>query len=287
MRSAPSPLITGVVGLATGAVGALFGAWIAGRNRTKQAVVAELNSISTALFLCFSISNRYMALKRQHVRPMRNRYAQTCSEHEEFQKNTARPDVKLASYKFGADLQTLFPTSAPTHLLERHIFEKTSVRGRAVAAAVSLIQAIDDLNHAIKYRNEQIDEIRAASPLPRRRLAEIYLGLPSSEGDVDERFSAGVLAISLHTDDCIFFSHILADDLLLYSRKLRKRYAWRYRLPIRPFGKVDWTIAETEGLIPPASEYDGWLKGFKNIPSRWERFKVWGRSHLWKSSAAR
>src|SRR5262249_49321540 len=152
-------------------------------------VVEELNAVRAALLLCFAISNRYIMLKGQHVRPMRNRYEQVRQEHDEFleRARTHRGPPPLA-HDFHADLQTITPVLAPIQVLERYVFEKISIQGRALAAAVDLVGAIDGLEKAIAYRNDLIAQIHKESPVRPDLLAEQYFGLRNANGVIDERF---------------------------------------------------------------------------------------------------
>jgi hypothetical protein len=137
----------------------------------------------------------------------------------------------------------------PTEALERYVFEKISIRGRALAAAVQLVGSIDGLANAIGNRNELIAEFRETSP--DQRLAK-YLGLRSAEGVVDERYRASVAGIFDQTNDCIFFSRILAEDLLKYGNRLRGGHLRRFRVGLPKLDGGDWSKAETSGLMPSA-----------------------------------
>jgi hypothetical protein len=258
--------------LASAAFGAFAGAWINNRIQTKKAIVEEMNAVRATLVLCFSISNRFISLKRQHVRPMQNRYLQARQEYAEFQERarTHRGPPPLV-HDFHADLQTITPVIAPIQILERYVFEKISIRGRALAAAVDLVGAIDGLEKSIKYRNNLIAEIHKESSLDPRLLAERYFGLRNANGAIDERFRASVDAIYAQTDDCIFFFRILADDLLTYGNQLRRKNAWKYRLRVPKLKGADWSMAERQGLLPPDEAYASWLAGFRPEPTRWRR----------------
>ena len=59
----------------------------------------------------------------------------------------------------------LTPVIVPIQVLERYVFEKISVRGRALAAAVDLVGAIDGFDKSVKYRNDLIAEIGKESPV--------------------------------------------------------------------------------------------------------------------------
>jgi hypothetical protein len=258
--------------LASAAFGAFAGAWINNRIQTKRAVIEELNAVRAALVLCFSISNRFVSLKRQHVRLMRNRYVQARQEHDEFReraRNHRGPPPLV--FDFQADLQTLTPVIAPIQVLERYVFEKISIRGRALAAAVDLIGAIDGLEKAITYRNDLIAEVQKQSPVPPNLLADRYFGLRNANGVTDERFKMNIEAIYNQTDDCIFFSRILGDDLLTYGNRLRRKNAWKYRLGLPKLKGADWSQAQGQGLMPRDEAYASWLGGFKTEPTRWQR----------------
>ena len=268
--------------LMSGAFGAFFGALgaqvIASRYQTKQSVIAELNSVRAALLLCFSICNRFVSLKRQLILPMRNRYVQARQEYEQF---SAQAQVHVGPpplvYELAADLQTLPPLTLPTAVLERQLFEKISISGRALAAAVDLLGAFDGLKKTIGDRNELIAELHERSPIPPQELTELYFGITTADGVTDQRLSAAIEGIFRQTDDCIFFSRLLADDLVEYGRRLRRRYAWRYWRRIPKVVAADWSIAERQGLMPAAAEYADWLRGFKTRTTWLGRIWAWLR----------
>ena len=72
-------------------------------------------------------------------------------------------------------------------------------------------------------RNEQIEEFRT-STLPKEELIPKYFGLETVAGVTDARFKSYVEAICSQTDDCIFFSHQLANDLVLNDKTVAKAY---------------------------------------------------------------
>jgi hypothetical protein len=269
--------------LVAGAFGAAFGAWgaqaVISRGQKRQAIVAELNSVNAALTLCFAITNRFAGLKRQHVRGMRDRYEQA---HQDFEASRKAPHPGGAQKKVidvRADLQAITPVKVPIERLESYLFEKMAIRGRALLVATELTGAIDGLERSIKYRNDLIAEIHGAALNP-LALAERYFGITDVQGRTDERFRAAIAGIFNQTDDCIFFARILADDLLAYGTKLRRRYIWRFRSRFPKFVSADWSIAEAAGLIPPNAQYADWLKGFKKTETRAQRTASYIRVRL-------
>jgi hypothetical protein len=256
--------------LVSAAFGAFTGGWIASRAFTKRAVIAELNAISAATTLCFAICNRFVGLKKQTVLPMKRRYDAVQLEYKKFLN---LPKVTRGEFKFVADFQTITPLTNPAGALEKMIFEKTSIRGRALVAIVDLVAVIDSLRLAIETRSELSTEIRTKKDKTDAEIAAIYLGTKTPDGHIDERYRTNLEAIYLQTDDCIFFSRTLALDLVKYGNALRRRYLWRYWLWLPKMQDADWSAAEASGLLPPNSQYEAWLKGFRT-PLWWERLKA-------------
>jgi hypothetical protein len=256
--------------LVTAAFGAFTGGWIASRAFTKRAVVAELNGLSAAQTVCFAICNRFVGLKRQLVLPMKQRFDKVQSEHKKFLN---KPKATRGAFTFAADFQTLTPLTTPAEALQKMIFEKTSIRGRALVAVVDLVAIIESLRLTIEARTELSSEIRNRKDKTDADIAALYLGIKTSDGHIDERYRTNLEAIYLQTDDCIFFSRTLASDLVTYGNSLRRRYLWRYWLWLPKMQDADWSMANASGLLPPDSQYDSWLCGFRTL-SKWQRFKA-------------
>ena len=224
--------------------------------------------------LCFSIINQFIALKKQHVLRIVQHYRKLQEDYDKFvESRETHVGPPALIFTLGADLQILPRVRTPIDQLEHFVFQKISIQDRAIAAMVQLVNAVDAVNHAIGTRNELIDEIRNASPLPVEQLAEIYLGVVTDRGSVDERFGNTVSAVSLYTDDCIFFGKILAGDLLEHGTRLRRKHAWWWsRAP--KLSSMDWSKAEKDGLIPGTSGYESWLSGFRKQPTKLEKLRA-------------
>ncbi len=263
--------------LITAAFGAIVGAWVASRRETKRSVIAELNTINAARALCFSICSKFINMKDKHILPLHRDYHMD-REVVIGTLDAAKSGATVDPIEVPYNLQTLTPIWLPIQTLERLVFEKISIRGRGLVAAVEIISCIDALEKSINYRNELIAEFKK-EPMSQRQKMERYFGLrvPGIEM-VDERFASSVAALYNQIDDCIFFSRILADDLFEYGTSLRKRFAWRYRLPIPKLTRDDWTPAETKGLMPNQDRYANWLQAFRTSPTLMQRFRGWVRS---------
>jgi hypothetical protein len=51
----------------------------------------------------------------------------------------------------------------PTEALERYVFERISIRGRALPAAAEVLSAIDGLNNSLNILNSLAADIQRAS----------------------------------------------------------------------------------------------------------------------------
>jgi hypothetical protein len=254
----------------TAAFGAFTGGWIASRAFTKRAVIAELNALSAAQTVCFVICNRYVALKKQIVLPMKQRFDKTKTDYERFLRI---PNTAKREFIFEADYNTIISPATPAAELQKMIFEKTSIRGRALVAVADLVGVIDGLRNAIDARTEISEDIRTVKDKTSADTIASYLGTRLPNGHIDERHSTNLDAIFKQTDDCIFFSRILALDLVRYGNALRRRYLWRYWLWVPKMQDADWTTAIKSGLLPADSDYQAWLDEFKP-QSWWQRVKA-------------
>src|SRR5471030_204455 len=83
----PGPIQTIIVA----AFGTLIGAWLTSRSQAKRRVVDELRAIHTAYTICFSITNKALAIKRQHIRPLKSVYEAEVSTYDAWVENPAHP----------------------------------------------------------------------------------------------------------------------------------------------------------------------------------------------------
>jgi hypothetical protein len=220
-----------------------------------------------------TICNKAMALKRQHIAPMKIRYDEAKSAHQaEVRSPSGRPLM------VSLDLATISRSKFPDDILAKLIFEKSSIGEKGAIIAIELSTSIENLNYACDFRTRLIDEIRKEPALTDEQLAQRYLGIENS-GQTDARFSHSMEMLRLYTDDCIFFSKMLADELLIYGRNLRNRYRWKYRLPVGKMKGADWSMAERENLIPPPDQYANWTRVFKKRRTILDSLKaLFGRS---------
>jgi hypothetical protein len=258
--------------LITAAFGAFAGAFLAGRVQHKRTIVAELNGIKAAMALCFAMCKTFLSQKQEIIRPLYERYKQAQQYYDEHKNGSPLPARALL------DLQTITPMKVSIELLERHVFEKISIQGRALVVMADLVAVIDSLDKSFKFRNDLIEKYEKTNFSSDKEKIETYLGRQTSNRTIDDRFRGNMEHMRTQIDNCIFFSRILADDLLEYGTKLRNRNKWKYRLGIRKLERADWSIAEKGGLIPSNELFADWLKMFKKPETKWSRLKARIRS---------
>jgi hypothetical protein len=275
-RNTPSPIQT----IVTAAFGTMVGAWLTSRAQAKRRVIDELKAVRAAYALCFTIANKALALKRQHIRRMKEHHGGAIKAHNNRQANPVGP------FQLSLDLQTLNQVSFASGVLTRTIFEKTALGPKGLAAVVALSDATDDLKLSIDYRNSLIAEFQKNPPATDADKIAFYLGFRNSAGMIDERYKGNIAALAHQVDDCIFFGMLLADELLSYGNKIHRRNRWRYRLGMQKILPADWTLAKKARLIPHECEYADWTKGFKRTPTRWGRVRTWLNDAMrpWRST---
>jgi hypothetical protein len=267
-----------VKALVTAGTGVVFGAWLTSRAQAKRAIVAELHALRAAQALSFSVANKALSFKRQHIRSMKEAFDAAAAAYAGAKPDEPPPVIQL-------DLRTLSKTNFPTGALEKILFDKCFLGGEGVATTVAVSDAADDLKVSIDYRNDLVAEFRKNPPTNNQQRLDLYLGLPGI-GARDERFKNNVEALYAQTNDCIFFARRLGDFILKYENKLSRQHGWKYRLPGNKLWPANWAQAESAGLLPDDADYANWIRGFVKEPSLFDRMKTWVRSIFCRRSAA-
>jgi hypothetical protein len=173
------------------------------------------------------------------------------------------------------DLQTLSQVKFPSELLEKIVFEKCVVSSKGLASVISLSGSTDDLRNSIDLRNDLVTDFKEhVGTMTELQRIQLYVGAPQ-EGQVDSCFPHNMDALVHHTDDCIFFGMLVADELLQRSKKLWARNWWKYRLGEPKLSAAKWDKARAADLLPDPADYVLWTEGFQKPPSRWQRLRSW------------
>lgn len=254
--------------LAGAGAGAIIAWQIADRSERRRKLLEEIRATNAAINMAVSLVNLFYSLKKQHVLRMVGGYddlrSRTLAALQSVR--TPTPGSGPTVISFAADFQTLQLPPTSQEILQHLLIEKISVTGRALLAFTTLIRSVHQFSNALDTRNSIIEECRKLSP-DDRVVAQLYFGIPDERGRTDARFLDCMSAISSGTDDGIFFSKILAEDLVTYGQSLAARLgrdAPRIHQP-------DFSQAAEAGLIPDEGLYKDWLAGFKapETPKSW------------------
>jgi hypothetical protein len=254
-----SNFITSLIGAGAGAwAGAYAAQRIAATTKSRDETLSEIRDTTAAFNLAVMIFNLCVNLKGQHVKQLKEVY--DAKKNELFETIKKRNSGLLPpgiAFEFSADFQTLSPMSTPVEKLENIIIDRLTERRRAVIFASSLTQIIHALNGATTERNELIEEFRKSGPHTQEKLFQFYFSLPDQQGNVDNRYDSIVTAISRYTDDVIFFSKSIADDLSAHGRALGNNFESKFRTKAPSVGKLKVKDGQL-GLLPDPKEYSSW-----------------------------
>lgn len=163
----------------------------------------------------------------------------------------------------------------PVAHLQEIVLSRLSTAGKALASVTALTDAVINLNTALKRRNELITRFKNKDFPPGARKEHLCFGLHYGDGESNEEYGDSVNAISLYTDDIIFFGSELCADLGEHAELLVERFNRRRLGGQTPaVNRVDLSRARQAGWIPAAKAYEAWTSGFKTTQK--EQRKRWG-----------
>lgn len=261
-----STFFTSITGSLAGAFAGAYGAQrIAERAEKKKELIKEIRNTNASIMVAFGICNSLLALKKQHVRPLKetfDRQKTALLDHDEKRRSGQIP--KDMEFKFVADLETLSLPPLPLNILLEQLFEKLSLTGRPLNLGTTLSQAVHSLNASLEKRNQLIEFYKAGEG-KMSHFPALYFGLRQSE-HVNQEYPSVLDAISSHTDDVIFFSQLLCKDLAEHGEHISERFKKEFGKKIPKISKVDFTKAETAGLMPRTENYADWINAFGKVP---------------------
>ena len=252
--------------LAGAFAGALAAHHIADRSKRRDELLLELRSTNAAIMVAFIFCNSAIALKKQLVKDIYDRYQAKRKELAAFKERRARGEA-VGVFEVQADLRTVQMPVVPLDVLRTQMYEKVSVTGRPLALAAALIGSVEALADVLRKRTELIDRFRAQGE-DNPNLPAMYLGQPYGPGHLSEEFPNTVESMYSLTDDMIFFSELLARDLMAHGKRVLDSYGKRANVKEQKVASVDFTSAQNEGWMPDPANYVDWLKGFPNAPKQ-------------------
>jgi hypothetical protein len=137
-------------------------------------------------------------------------------------------------------------------------------------------QTMESLNNSIVTRNQMIAAMKASNASQNDKVT-FYFALPK-EGSLDETFSGTMEAVHKQTDDCIYFSWRLCEDLTQHGKRIRAQFLKRrLKGPVPRIQTVLWKDVEAKGLLPTIAIYRSWEEGFlERVPeTEGRRLGIW------------
>jgi len=251
------------VGGFTGAIGGALGAQaIAERSRKREERLKQLRYTNAAIMVAHTICNAALALKKQHVQPMREAFLQSKIELEAFKaKRDAGQIAPDVEFHIQMDLRSYPAPVVPIDTLKHIVFQEVSAVGRPLALVAVIEQTLIGLRNAIARRDQLIQRFETGE-IPGNRHAQYYFGLPLQGGHVNQEFPDLVEVIHSYANDLAFFSYQLCSDLLKHGVKVREALTKKPSNQVPHVSEVDFSGPLKSGLIPPASQYADWVNSF-------------------------
>ncbi len=225
------------------------------KTKRKQEQQRELRITNAAIMVSADICSLFLNLKRQHVKDLKQKFQDDIENYAIVSGRSQKKGWPGQIFILQSNLTTLDPVRIPGEILVRQVFEDISPGQRAYTLTNTLIRSAHSLNRFINLRNEFGQKMKG---LDNNDICNLYLGLPDEQGHVDRTYTDSVKHICNLTDDCIFFSKTLTNDLVEHGELLKTRLG----KGAPRVNKPNFSNAEKEGLVPDLQRHKDWLGMF-------------------------
>lgn len=251
------------IGGFAGAIGGALGAQrIVERSRKREERLKELRHTNAAIMVANTICNAALALKKQHVQPMREAFLESTEDFEVFkEKRNAKQIATDVAFHLQMDMRTYPAPTLPIDTLKHLVFQELSAVGRPLALVAVIEQSLISLTGAIAKRDQLIQRF-ASDEIPESNHAHYYFGLPLAGGHVNREYPDLVEAIYSYVDDLAFFSYQLCNDLMKHGAKVREALTKKRSKQLPNVSEADFSGPLKSGLLPSESQYGDWVNGF-------------------------
>jgi len=264
-----SNIAIALVGGFTGAIGGALGAQrIAERSRKRDERLKELRQTNAAIMVAHTICNAALALKKQHVQPMRAAFLKSKADLAEFKRQRdAKQIAPDQEFHVQMELSTYPAPALPIETLKRIVFQELSAVGRPLALVAAIDQSLIGLSAAIEQRDRLIQKF-AAGEIPEETHPHFYFGLPLPGGHLHKEYPDLVEAIFSYNDDVAFFSYQLCNDLMKHGAKVKEGLTKNPSKRSPNVSEIDFSGPLKSGLLPPESQYRDWVNAFVERPEK-------------------
>lgn len=268
------------ISVAGALAGAFFGARaaqrIAEKGKFQEELAKEFHHTNAAIALSMATSSVALALKKQYVKDLMSSYEEDQRRDQEYKEKLFSGETEIDTLlRIDPNLLFFQEISPPVSALQEIVLSRLLIVGRAIPAVSALANAVTHLNGAISSRNELLRMFRDKKFPEGASFEHMYLGLCYGDDgkNTNQEYEGVLKAISLYTDDVIFFCVKLCEDLQEHGETLRARY--RSRLSGAPprISTINFEQPRREGWIPKDEVYEKWLSGF--VPTPPKKQKHW------------
>jgi len=238
------------------AFGALAGAfaatWLARRSEKERRLLDEVAACNVAIGQCAAIANVFVAIKRQRLKPMHDNYS--AQFQSVLNAATANPPPPVLAITF--DLQAMTPAWTSIDALNTILSNRILSAYEPAALGASVTQAVHNQRHVTDKRNELIEKYPGYTE---EEKWSRYFGLPLASGHTDRSYPDLMHGLVIYTDDCIYFTTLLADVLIAHGERLAAELG--ASAPI--VKKLDFSDVQRDGLMPDLTQYAAFERQFR------------------------
>lgn len=226
--------------------GALTATCLTHKGEKRRRLLDEIAACNVAIGQCVAIANLFIGLKRQRIVPMHSSYI--AQRQLVLQATTDNLGQAPAVLNIGFDLRALPPLWTSIDALNHILSNRVLSAFEPSALAASLTNAICNQRHATERRNELIERFPGYAEAEK---VSRYFGLTLPSGHIDQSYPDLIQGLVFYTDDCIYFSTLLADVLTEHGRHL----AFGLGVSAPDVKQADFSSVLRDGLMPSANQY--------------------------------
>lgn len=219
-----------------------------------------MRKCNAAIELLYGVCNGALSMKKQYVQEMYETYLrqQDIVKRAEATRGAGiRGEVDLGG---DLELNAFERLNVPIERITDKIFDIATLSGRPRGAISVLRQSLSSLNDTIATRNAVLAEL-IASGLTMSEKVPIIFAVPKN-GSIDGRLEAAVKNIYERTDDCIYYSWILIEDIAKQGRRVRAQFGRKMRRRLPNVHAPIFSEAVRLGLMPAEDKYADWNSAF-------------------------
>jgi len=239
--------------------GAGFGAWaaswIAVRTERRKILREEIGLVNTAIGFAAGIVETTLIMRSQYVIPMGVAYLSRFHEFVAVERGL-RPLPAGGKNTMMADMRFVHPPTMPIAELKALLQSpmSTSAYGRALVGC--LAQSVEALLVMIHLRNAIVQTFPTMNDETK---TNIYFGLRSIEGFIDERYPDCMEGMNSNSEDVAYFSELLIEILMAHGEKLAAQYGRDSPRIVT----IDLSQARADGRLANRAQYPSFENQFR------------------------